>query len=129
MPPIGLIEVRAVTSRAELPIFGATVTITTAAANGGRQLLSLQRTDESGQTEPVSVQTPERDNSLSPDRPKGWTDVTVSVSHPDYDGIVVNTVQVFPGVTTRQEMVMIPRGGMPTDQGRTEEFTVPPQGL
>ena len=49
--------------------------------------------------------------------------------NPDYDGIVVNTVQVFPGVTTRQEMVMIPRGGMPTDQGRTEEFTVPPQGL
>ena len=125
----GFIQVQAVTSRAEVPVSGATVTIHREEAGSGQELLSLQRTDESGLTVPVSVATPDRANSLSPDQAKGWTDVTVRVSHPDYDGIVVNTVQVFPGVTTRQEMVMIPRGGMPTDQGQTEEFTVPPQGL
>ena len=129
MPSIGMIEVRAVTSRAELPVAGATVSITGASPGGGRLLLSLQRTDESGQTAPISVQTPDRSNSLSPDQPKGWTDVTVTVSHPDYDGIIVNTVQIFPGITTRQEMILIPRGGMPTDLGQTEEYTVPPQGL
>ncbi len=126
--PIGFIKVQAVTSRAEVPVEGATVTITEANPGSGSMLLSLQRTDESGLTETVSVDTPALQNSLSPEQAKGWTDVTVTVSHPDYDGIVVNRVQVFPGVTTVQEMVLIPRGAIPADPGTTETFDVPPQG-
>ena len=127
--PIGFLQVQAVTSRAEVPVVGATVSVTGEAPGGGRELLSLQRTDESGMTDAVSVSTPDRDNSLSPNQGKGWTDVTVTVSHPDYDGIVVNTVQIFPGITTVQELILIPRGGLPTDLSSTEVYTVPPQGL
>lgn len=127
--PIGYIKVQAVTSRAEVPVEGATVTITEGDPGSGMDLLSLQRTDESGLTAPISVDTPALQNSLSPDHAKGWTDVTVRVSHPDYDGIVVNRVQVFPGVTTVQEMILIPRGAFPTDPGGSETYDVPPQGL
>lgn len=126
---IGFIKVQAVTSQAEVPVEGATVSITEAAPGGGKELLSLQRTDESGLTAPISVDTPELSNSLTPDQPQGWTDVTVQVSHPNYDGIVVTRVQVFPGVTTVQEMVLIPRGAFPSDLGETETFDVPPQSL
>lgn len=126
---IGFIRVQTLTSRAEVPVEGATVSITGVASGGGRELLSLQRTDESGQTDAISVQTPERSNSQSPDQAKGWTDVTVTVSHPNFDGIVVNTVQVFPGVTTEQALYLIPRGAMPTDLGETETYTVPAQDL
>lgn len=129
MPPIGFIKVQAVTSQAEIPVEGATVTITGTGANGMQALLSLQRTDESGQTDAVSVNTPQLSNSLSPNQPQGWTNVRVAISHPNYDGIVVNTVQIFPGITTQQEMVLIPRGALPSDLGQTEEFTVPSQGL
>ena len=129
MPSSGTIQVQAVTSRAEIPVEGATVTISGVGSQGVRVLLSLQRTDESGRTLPIRIDTPQLANSLSPDQPRGWTDVRVAVSHPDYDGITVNTVQVFPGVETLQELALIPRGALPTDPGRTEEFDVPDQGL
>ena len=127
--PTGFLQVQALTSRAEVPVAGATVSVTGAAPGGGQELLSLQRTDESGLTDTITITTPALNNSLSPEQANGWTDVTVSVSHPDYDGIIVNTVQVFPGVTTIQELLLIPRGALPTDPGSTEVYTVPPQGL
>ena len=129
MPSSGSIQVQAVTSQAEIPVEGATVTITGQSSSGGQILLSLQRTDESGLTDPIRIDTPQLSNSLTPDQPQGWTNVRVAISHPNYDGIVVNTVQVFPGVETFQEMILIPRGSLPSDLGQTEEYTVPSQGL
>ncbi len=129
MPSTGFIRVQAVTSRAELPVEDAVVTVSSAAADGTRTLLSLQTTDESGLTKEIAVHTPAAENSLSPDQEKGWTDVTVAVSHPNYEGITVRTVQVFPGITTVQELFLIPRQSMPENYGAEESFTVPPQGL
>ena len=125
----GFIKVQTVTSRAEIPVAGATVTVSTLRPGQGRVLLSLQRTDESGMTELVTVPTPDLSNSLTPDQPQGWTDVQVAASHPNYDGIVIRDVQIFPGVTTLQELILVPRGGMPTDLGETEDITLPPQTL
>ena len=125
----GFIKVQTVTSRAEIPVAGATVTVSTLRPGVGRVLLSVQRTDESGMTALVTVPTPDLANSLTPDQPQGWTDVQVGASHPNYDGIVVRDVQIFPGVTTLQELILVPRGGMPTDLGETEDYTTPPQDL
>ncbi len=108
---------------------GATVTISTVGADGAQTLLSLQRTDDNGLIRSVRIDTPPLENSLSPDQARGWTPVRVMVSHPNYDSIIVHTVQIFPGVTTLQEMVLIPRGGMITDPAQTEEFTIPDQRL
>ena len=77
----------------------------------------------------VRIDTPELANSLSPDQARGWTDVQIGASHPDYDGVVIRDVQIFPGVTTLQELILVPRGGVATDPGETEDITVPPQGL
>ena len=129
MPSKGFLKVQTVTSRAELPVAGATVTVSTRRADGRRELLSLQRTDESGMTALVTISTPDLANSLTPDQPQSWTDVRIAASHPNYDGIVVRDVQIFPGITTVQELVLVPRGGLPTDLGETEDVTIPPQGL
>ena len=125
----GFIKVQTVTSRAEIPVAGATVTVSTLRPGRGRVLLSVQRTDESGMTALVTVPTPDLANSLTPNQPQGWTDVQVAASHPNFDGVVVRDVQIFPGVTTLQELILVPRGGMPTDLGETETTTVPPQDL
>lgn len=125
----GFIKAQTVTSRAEIPVAGATVTVSTVRPGRGRVLLSVQRTDESGMTELVTVPTPDLANSLSPNQPQGWTDVQVAASHPNYDGVVIRDVQIFPGVTTIQELILVPRGGMPTDLGETETTTIPPQNL
>lgn len=129
MPSTGYIKVQTVTSRAELPVEGATVTIAMTMPDGTQRLLSLQRTDESGMIETVAVATPEAAYSLSPEQPKGWTDVTVTVSQPEYETVRVNTVQVFPGVTTMQEILLIPRTELPGDGPGGESFTVPSQDL
>ncbi len=125
----GFLKVQTVTSRAELPVRGATVTVSTLRPGSGRVLLSLQRTDEGGMTELVTIPTPELANSLTPDQPQGWTDVQVAASHPDYDGVIIRDVQIFPGVTTLQELILVPRGGMPTDLGETDSITLPSQNL
>ena len=129
MQASGSVQVQAVTSQAQIPVEGATVTISTVGADGARTLLSLQRTDESGLTRSVSIDTPPAENSLSPDQARGWTSLRIAVSHPNYNSVIVNTVQVFPGVTTLQEMTLVPRGGLPEDPAGTEEFTIPDQGL
>ena len=97
--PIGYLRIQAVTSRARVPVENATVTISGAGSGGRRELISVQLTDDSG------------------------------VSHPDYDGILVQSVQIFPGVTTVQDTVLIPRGSMPGDPGETDVFDTPDQGL
>ena len=125
----GFIKVQTVTSRAEIPVAGATVTISTLRPEVGRMLLSVQRTDQGGMTELVTVPTPELANSLTPDQPQGWTDVQVAASHPNFDGVVIRDVQIFPGVTTLQELILVPRGGLPTDLGQTEDITIPSQDL
>ena len=125
----GFIKVQTVTSRAEIPVAGATVSISTLRPGSGRMLLSVQRTDQGGMTELVTVPTPELANSLTPDQPQGWTDVQVAASHPNFDGVVIRDVQIFPGVTTLQELILVPRGGLPTDLGQTEDITIPSQDL
>ncbi len=125
----GFIKVQTVTSRAEIPVAGATVTVSTLRPGVGRVLLSVQRTDESGMTALVTVPTPDLANSLTPNQPQGWTDVQVGASHPNFDGVVIRDVQIFPGVTTLQELILVPRSGMPTDLGETETTTIPQQDL
>ncbi len=129
MPSTGFLKIQTLTSRAELPVAGATVTVSAVRPGGGRELLSLQRTDESGMTATVTVPTPDVSNSLTPDQPRGWTDVQIAADHPNYDGVVSRDVQIFPGVTTLQELILVPRGGMPGDPGQTDDYTTPDQGL
>lgn len=125
----GFLKVQTVTSRAEIPVAGATITVSTVIPGRGRELLSVQRTDESGMTDMISIPTPDLANSLTPDQPQGWTDVQIAVSQPNYDGIVIRDVQIFPGITTLQELILVPRGGLPTDLGETEDITIPSQDL
>lgn len=129
MPTTGFLKVQTLTSRAELPVEGAVVTVSTVRAGGGRELLSVQRTDDSGMTALITVPTPELANSLRPEQPQGWTDVQIGATHPNFDGVVSRDVQIFPGITTLQELILVPRGGMPADPGETEDYTTPPQGL
>ena len=128
MPSQGFLKVQTVTSRAELPVAGATVTVSTR-RQGRQELLSVQRTDESGLTELITIPTPELSNSLTPDQAQGWTDVQVGATHPNFDGLVIRDVQIFPGVTTVQELILVPRGGLPTDLGQGVDLTIPDQGL
>lgn len=127
--PIGYLKIRASTSRAIIPLEDVTVTIERENANGTRTILAVQLTDESGLTTPVEIQTPELDNSQSPNQPQGWSNVTIRASKPEYENIIVRNAQVFPDTLTEQEFTMIPLEEIPEQRDLTKEYTVPPQGL
>ena len=128
MPFTGQLRIRTYASRAILPLRDSTVVIETE-ENGKTGLLAVRRTDESGLTPYISVETPDLRNSQSPDQARGWTNVTVVVSHPQYKSVIIRDVQIFPGIISQQAVEMIPLEQMPEGSDLTQQFTIPPQEL
>ena len=51
------------------------------------------------------------------------------VDQPGYDRIIVENAQVFTGIQTLQEFMLIPTPQLPDNYSRTETFVVPAQTL
>ncbi len=116
MPDSGQIRIRTYASRAILPLEDSTVAIE-AEAGGRTSLLALRQTDESGLTPYISVETPLLENSQEPEKPRGWTNVTVIVSHPDFRRVIIRNVQIFPGIISQQAVEMVPLEQFPEPEG------------
>ena len=108
----GKLVVRVYATAAQLPLEGATVVITTRNENGKFDLISLQKTDRSGLIDPVTIQTPNAAQSENQtgegSMPFQYCDVWAE--HPGFLVQRVEVVQIFPGITTRQDLEMIPLG-------------------
>ena len=125
----GSVVARVYTASEAIPIEGATVVVTQRSPEGRVELLGLRTSDRSGKTEPVYVRTPGRNVSQSPSEGAGFSTVDVTADHPDFQRIIVENVQVFPGVVSLQDFAMIPLEEYPPQWGQTEVFNVTPQGL
>lgn len=125
----GFIQVHVFTSDANFPLEGAAVSITRRLPDGRSELVSFQRTDSSGNTKPVAIDTPALANSQSPNQPTGFADLDVTADHPLYERVIVDNVQVFPGVTTLQDIQLLPMNVLPENWGQSQEFDVTPQNL
>lgn len=110
MDGIGRLNVRVYTSRAQIPVAGATVVVTGKGTNGKLRLLSIQTTDSSGMIAPITIQTPNAIESTQPEQnglaPFAVCDVWAE--HPGFAMLVVEGVQIFPGVETFQAMELSP---------------------
>ena len=129
LPAQGFIQVHIYTSNANFPLEGASVSITQRMPDGGARLISFQTTDSSGNTRPIAVETPALANSQSPNQPSGFADLDVAADHPLYERVLVENVQVFPGVTTLQDIQLLPMDALPDSWGQQQEFDVTPQAL
>lgn len=127
MPGTGQIRIRTYASRAVLPLDDSTIVIESE-QGGSTTLLALRQTDESGLTPYISIDTPELSNSLTPNQPRGWTNVTVIASHPGFDRVVIRDVQIFPGIVTQQAVEMFPTAQF-GDRQETQQYDIPPQDL
>lgn len=126
MPATGYIQVHAYSSYAELPLQGVAISITT--ADGAA--VALRMTDRSGRIDQVSVSTPDVRESQSPnpdERP--FTIVDLHASVPGYEQITIENLQVFPGVTTIQNLELIPLSELPGNFDQSETFDTPSQNL
>ena len=109
MEGTGILRVRVYTSRARLPVAGATVAVTQKGENGKYQLLSVQATDQSGNVKPVAIPTPALGGSTHPGSASPpYAVCDVWAEHPGYAMLLVEGVQIFQGVETLQEMELEP---------------------
>lgn len=129
METYGTLSVRAFTSRAQIPVAGATAAVTRSAGSGKRQLVAVRVTDESGLTQPISLPAPPPGQSGGPGGRQPFNLCDVWIEHPEYQMLHVENVQVFPGVETRQNAELLPLPDFPEPGDLTATVAVTPQPL
>lgn len=125
----GRVLVRVSAAENAIPLEGATVVVTRRGSGAVLELLGLRSTNADGQTTPVLVSTPDRELSEAPSDERSWSSVDITADMPGYERVIVENVQVFPGVTTIQEFALIPLEDYPDQWSKTEIFDVTPQEL
>ena len=130
MQEYGSIIAQIVTSAAQIPVAGATLTISRELPDGGQELLAVRMTNYDGFTEPFDVPTPPASDSQTrqtAERPYALVDLRGERA--GYDRVFIHNAQVFPGVRTLQQIVLIPTPTLPENYAETQEFDIPAQEL
>ena len=126
LPSTGYIQVHAFESYAQIPLQDVTVSVS---ADDGTAI-ALRLTDRSGRIEPIPIPVPDREESLSPNPPqRPFATVNLTARLKDYEQIFVDNIQVFAGVTTDQDLEMIPLSELPASRSKSETFLTSQQNL
>ena len=126
MPSTGYIQVRAYTSTAQFPLKDVAITVT--APDG--TAIAMRLTDQSGLISPIEIPVPDKAESLQPDpTERPYATVNLYAHLRGYERIEAEGLQVFSGVTTRQNLEMIPLAEYPAAWDQTVVFDTPPQNL
>ena len=129
MESSGTLITRVYTSRAQIPVPGATVAVTQKSENGRHHLLAIRISDSSGKTTPIPVGTPMLSAGQSPGGATPFAPVDLWVSAPGYEVLTVEDIQVFPGTETIQTLELIPLPEMAIPGSRGETVSTTPQNL
>ena len=92
--------------------------------------IALRLTDRSGRIGPIAVPVPDAAASQSPDTGEiPYTPVNIYARKKGYEQIENESVQIFPGTVTNQNLEMIPLSELPNSWNKVEIFPTPPQNL
>ena len=126
MPSTGYIQVRAYTSNAQYPLRNVAITITSQDGTA----IAMRLTNRSGLTEPVAIPTPERSESEQPEENgRPFTDITIYAWKSGFEQVEARNVQVFSGITTIQDLEMVPLSELPDRWDENVLYNTPPQNL
>ncbi len=120
------------TSNASLPVENATVAYFEPGQGGKMELLALRKSDSSGKTAPLVLETPAFSASQQPNgagSPIPYRLVNIVAEHPDFERITVNNVQAFPDTVTLQNLMLIPLPAPLQGTVPEEVFNTPGQNL
>lgn len=125
MASSGTIIVNVSTTNARIPVEGSTVLFWE--QNPPGSLLGLRMTDSSGITPPLTVPTVDSSFSQSPSPQQiPWTGLNIRIEHPAFERLLLEGVQVFPGITTIQNVSLLPLKAVdPNVDGQQEEIFTP----
>ncbi len=128
MAQSGYLVARIYTSKGEIPVIGAVVTVSK--NMGGREnIIAKRTTDRNGQTAPVTISAPDKALSESPTDQMVFSVVDVRVDHPLYYTVYIRNVQIFAGETTVVDTELIPLIENEEHSNRADEFVETPQNL
>ena len=125
MPAFGYIQAKAFTSRAQLPLEDAAISVVD--ENG--RLLGLRITNSSGLTTPIRLEVPDRSESQSPGMAKPFVTVNLYARAEGYEQVLARNIQVFPDTVTTQDVQFVPLSELPGSWNRVMVFDTPPQNL
>jgi hypothetical protein len=92
--------------------------------------LAFRVTDRSGMIDPVEIPVPDIAAGQTPDTgEKPYTQVNLFARVRGYEQFETTNLQVFPNTTTIQNLELIPLSELPSEWGRAELFSTPPQNL
>ena len=125
MPAFGYIQAKAYTSRAQLPVEDAAISV----LDDSGRLLGLRTTNSSGLTTPIRLEVPDRSESQAPGAAKPFVTVNLYARAEDYEQVLARGIQVFADTVTTQELQFVPLSELPGSRTRVEIFDTPPQNL
>lgn len=126
MAEYGYVSARVFTSRGQIPVENASVTVE---KDDLSAVLGARITDENGKITPIQISTPSKEQSLTPGTINPFTRVNIRISHPDFYTYYVRDAQVFEGETSVQFAELIPIDKYDTFPYRLDDFSVSPQNL
>lgn len=104
-----VLRVAVTTALGAQPLENALVTVSTAPdESGSRQLLYSVRTDSGGMTPPMTLSTPPRENSLSPDGDVPYALYTVETALDGYVPLTALHIALFSGVPALLPVALTP---------------------
>lgn len=127
--PQGTLIAQVYTSMAQLPIENAYITVTDTNEENP-SIIASRKTNSSGKTSIITLDTPPRSDSLTPnpdDIP--FVSYNIRIDHPEFESIVIKNVQIFEGLETIQEAMLIPLAELSKGNRNTETVTITPQPL
>ena len=129
MEAYGTILVQVFTSKAQIPIQGATVAFTQAGEGDRQKLLAVRLTDQSGRTAPLEVPAPNKSVGHAPGGGVPFARLDLWVQAPGYELFQAQDVQIFPETQTMQEVMLLPLPEFAPTNTVGETVQIPPQNL
>ena len=126
LPATGYIQVSAYTSNVRIPLKDVAITVT--ATDG--TAIAMRLTDRNGKIDPIPIPVPDLSASQTPNTGQlPFTKVNLYARLQGYGQIENEDLQVFAGITTNQNLEMIPLSELPDSWGQKEVFFTPGQNL
>lgn len=119
----GYLQVNVVNEENNFPVQGADVSIT---YSGQEQPAEVVKTNNSGQTDSVYLETPPLSLSLQKGDIRPYAEYDITVTAPGFETVTVNRTQVLASVTAIQPIRMIPLADL---EGQREDINIPEHTL
>lgn len=124
----GFLTARIYTSRGQIPVEDAVVTVT-GTNESSQNIIAKRTTDKNGQIAPVTISAPNEEYSLEPGNYKAFSNVDVRVDKSGFYTVLIKNVQIFPNQTTVVDTPIIPLPDNQNYDNMAEEFVETPQNL